>query len=154
MVSVARFSGQAFRPVIRRARLAQDEADDGREGGFGADVVGQQHDAAFSAFDADPAVAGGVVMPAFFEPAALRPGEGDHAEPGGEIGAALGFGQFRLQRRELATGGDRHLRTADLRARFLRQALATGEGGGEAGEVGDRRVHPHKARLIRVIGKR
>lgn len=70
----------------------------GRKGALGADVVGQEHDAALPAFDADLQVPGAVIVAAVEEAAALRTGEGLDAKPRAEPGEAAPGRQLGAER--------------------------------------------------------
>src|SRR6202008_3331079 len=83
-------------PFPRQAGGSEDQLDDLAKGGLGAHVIAEQDDAAATALQTDPFIAGPVVMAAVEDARPLRPGEGSEADPRAQGWPGLG----RLIRRE------------------------------------------------------
>jgi hypothetical protein len=86
----SRLSGLvAVFPVVWDGSVAENKADEAGNSQVGADIVGEDQDAALSGFDADHGVGGLAVVAAFEEAVVLRSVEDDDACGSVEIFALL-----------------------------------------------------------------
>ena len=103
----SRFAGAvAIFPVIRYAGIAEDEFDKFGKTGFGADIVGEDENAALGFFQADHRICGLAVVAAFVEAFPAGTVKCNDVKAGIEVGTLLVGRKGGKEGRELILSGD------------------------------------------------